>query len=434
MSNGSKWSARGPLVLGMVALLLLVGGFGSWAVMARISGAVVAGGRIEVDRNRQVVQHRDGGTVETVLVEEGDTVAAGAPLMQFDGSDLRSELALVENQLFEARARIGRFEAERDGEIEITFDQELLDLAPSRPEVNELMEGQRRLIRSRAAAIEREVEQLGRRQQQIREQIVGLDAQLASHRAQLELIEEELESQQSLLNRGLAQNSTVLALRREQEQLRGSVGELIATRAETLERGTEIDIEVLQLREQRREEAITQLRDLTHTARGAAEERRSLMARIGRLTVEAPVAGIVHDLTVQNARAVVQPGAVLTFLVPQDRPLVISVQIEPRDIDQVHAGQAATLRFSALDQRQTPALSGVVTRVSADAFEDTPGGPRFYRAELRLDPGEMDKLPEGAVLLPGMPVDCFIRTGERSPMAYLLKPLSDQFARALRES
>lgn len=434
MTEQAAWRGRGPLILGAVALVLLLGGFGSWSVLARIGSAVVSEGRIEVERNQQVVQHRDGGIIEAVLVSEGDTVVAGQPLMQLDGSELRSDLALAESQLFEARARMARLQAERDGGNEISFDPELLAASAASPDVAELVDGQRHLFASRAASESREMEQLEKQRAQVLEQIVGIDAQIKSHQAQLDLIAEELLAQKSLLEKGLAQNSTVLTLRREEEELRGSLGELLSSRAQTEQRATEIELEILKLDEKRREDAITQLRDLSHTARQAAEERRALRERIARLTVVAPVSGIVLGLAFQTPQSVVQPGEVLTYLVPQDRPLVITARISPRDIDQVRAGQPVTLRLSALDQSQVPELQGTVVRVSADAFDDQASSQRYFQAEMRLSPGEAEKLSDDFALLPGMPVDCFIGTGESSPLSYLLKPIRNHIARALRES
>lgn len=434
MTQASQWSARGPALLGGLALGLLVFGLGGWSATARIGGAIISQGQVEVERNQQVVQHLDGGIVEQVLVSEGEAVAAGTPMFQLDGSDLASQLALAESQLFEALARIGRLEAEQEGAEAISFAPALLAAAGSRPEVAELVEGQRRLFQARLRSLARETEQLGKQREQVLAQVEGIDAQLASHRAQLDLIEEELTAQESLRARGLTQASTVLALRREQENLRGTIGELVSKRAETLERATEIEIELLKLPETRREDATTQLRDLSHTARQAAEERRAVSERITRLTVTAPVSGVVLGLAVQTPHSVIQPGAVLAYLVPQDRPLVIGTRISPRDIDQVHPGQPVKLRLSALDPRQTPELEGEVMRISPDVLQDPSTGQSYYQAELRLASGQLARLAPGSALLPGMPVECFIATGDHTALTYLLKPLADHFARAMRES
>ncbi|MDF3382038.1 MULTISPECIES: HlyD family type I secretion periplasmic adaptor subunit [Sulfitobacter] len=429
-----RWSARRPLILGFIGLFLLFGGFGTWAVTSQIAGAVVASGRIEVDRNRQIVQHETGGVVADILVDEGDSVAAGDVLLRLDAEQLTSQLAIVEGQLYELMARRGRLEAQRDEVETVTFDEELLSAGATNPDVQELVDGQRNLFDARRVSVAQELEQLGKRRAQINAQIRGVDAQEAALSRQLELIEEELANQQSLLDRGLTQASAVLTLMREQARLRGQIGELSAQKAQSQERVTEIDIERLKLRSAGREEAITQLRDLRYRELEMAEQRRALRAEIDRLDIRAPVSGVIYGMQVQTPRSVVRAAEPLMYLVPQDRPLIIASQVQTIHIDQVAVGQEVNLRLSALNQRTTPELVGKVLQVSADSIEDDATGQSYYRAEIALNPGETDKLEEGTILLPGMPVEAFIRTGERSPMAYLLKPMADYFARAFRES
>lgn len=432
--SAQDFSARKPIILGLIGLLVLVGGFGTWAVLSQIAGAVVAGGRIEVDRNRQVVQHLDGGVVAEILVDEGDTVAEGQTLIRLDANLLTSQLLITEGQLFELMARRGRLEAERDGNTGIVFDEELLEAARGRAEVAELIDGQERLFRARQESVTKETEQLEKRRGQIGNQIEGIVAQQRSRRSQLELIEQELISQQSLLDKGLAQAGRVLSLERTKAELEGELGELIASQAQQEGRITEIDIEILKLGTTRREEAITQLRDLQYRELEVAEQRRSMREQLSRLDIKAPVSGIVYGLQVHTPRSVIRPADPVLFLVPQDRPLVIAARVETIHIDQIHMGQPVTLRFSALDQRLTPELIGTVTQVSADAFVDEASQASYYRTEIQLNEGEADKLPEGAVLIPGMPVEAFIRTADQSPIYYLVKPLADYFTKAFRET
>lgn len=429
-----RWSATGPVVIGLLGLLVLVGGFGTWAIMTQIAGAVVASGRIEVERNRQIVQHENGGVVAEIRVVEGDAVVAGDILLQLDGQQIGSQLAIVEGQLYELMARRGRFEAERDEAEEIVYEKELIATGARDPEIAELMEGQQNLFVARRASVAREIEQLGKRRNQIGAQINGVTAQEDALAQQLGLIEQELSNQQSLLDRGLAQASTVLNLQREKARLTGQIGELAASRAQSEERITEIEIEILKLGTAGREEAITRLRDLRYRELELIQQRRALQNEIERLSIRAPVSGIIYGLQVQTPRSVVRAAEPLMFLVPQDRPLVIAARVLPIHIDQIVVGQQVNLRMSALDQRTTPELVGQVMQISADAIEDEATGQSYFRAEIALNPGEMDKLPEGTILLPGMPVEAFIRTGERSPMAYLVKPVADYFARAFRES
>jgi len=429
-----RFPTRGPLIIGLAALVLLVGGFGTWAATTNISGAIVASGQIQVERNRQVVQHPDGGVVAEILVDEGDTVEAGQTMIRLDPTLLLSELTIIEGQYFELVARRGRLQAERDGKDEISFDEIVLAQADLDPEVAELVEGQRNLFFARRDTVAREIEQLAKRRDQIGNQVDGIAAQQTALASQLSLIERELADQQSLLDRGLAQASRVLALQREEARLSGSVGDMTAQTAQAEGRMTEIDIEILKLETTRREEAITQLRDMQYRERELAEQRLSLIEQLKRLDITAPVSGVIYGLTVFAPRSVIRPADPVLFLVPQDRPLVITVQVPPIHIDEVHMSQQVTLRFAALDQRETPELFGTVTLISADAFTDEQSSASYYRAEIMLSEGEIDRLPEGSVLVPGMPVEAFLRTADRTPLAYLVKPFTDYFTKAFRET
>lgn len=427
------WSARWPMLIGLVGLFTLVGGFGTWAAMTNISGAIIASGRIEVDQNRQVVQHPDGGVVAAINVDEGDEVEAGEVLLKLDPTSLASELAITESQLFEIMARRGRLEAERDERPEITFAPLLHEMAARRPEVADLMAGQARLLEARRESIDNEIDQLTKRRGQIGNQIDGIEAQRVALREQLDLIELELTDQQSLLDRGLAQAARVLGLQRERSRLSGQMGDLAAQVAQAEGRVTEIDIEILKLATRRREEAITTLRDLQYRELELMEQRRALTERMSRLEITAPVSGIVYGLQVHTLRSVIRPADPIMYVIPQDRPLIINAQVEPIHIDKLYLGQDVTLRFSALDQNTTPELTGQVMQISADAFEDEGTRQSYYRAEIVLSEGEQARLPEGVTLIPGMPVETFIRTEDRTPLAYLVKPLSDYFVKAFRE-
>ncbi len=433
MNRPVPWSSRKPLILGFATLALLVGGFGTWSVASSISGAIVVQGQIEVEQNRQVVQHPDGGVVESIEVSEGSVVQAGDILLRFDGTTLRTELAIVEGQLFEMLARRARLEAERDDAKGLGVFPALLEAEKNRPVVAEQIEGQKRLFAARSESFAQQIEQLGKRKAQIVSQIEGVDAQISALGTQLRLIEEELSDQQDLLSKGLAQASRVLSLQREEARLEGELGELTASRANNEGRMTELDIEMLRLGSTRREEAITQLRDFGYRELELAERRSALIEQINRLDLRAPVSGVVLGLQVTTPRAVVRAADPVLYIIPQDRPLVIAGHVPPIHIDEVAVGQPVRLVFSAFSSRTTPELAGHVTVLSADALTDNRTQTSYYRAEIMLDPGETAKL-EDRNLVPGMPVEAFIRTGERSPLAYLLKPFTDYFNRAMRET
>ena len=429
----NTWSARAPMTVGLLGLLLLVGGFGTWAVMTNISGAIIANGRIEVDQNRQVVQHPDGGVVAEILVDEGIEVEAGDIMIRLDATQLKSQLAINESQLYELMARRGRLEAERDGNNDITFDPLLLAAAETNADAPDLIAGQQRLMTARAESTTNEIDQLEKRRGQIANQIDGIEAQQVSLKKQLDLISQELTDQQKLLDQGLAQAARVLSLQREEARLSGTMGDLEAQKAQAGGRITEIDIEILKLGSARREEAITRLRDLQYRELELREQRLALIEQLDRLDITAPVSGVVYGLQVFALRSVIRPADPVLYIVPQDRPLIINARVEPIHIDKLSIGQEVILRFSALDQRTTPELNGKVVQISADAFEDERSQVSFYRAEIALSEGEQQRLPEDAVLIPGMPVEAFIRTEDRTPLAYLTKPLTDYFTKAFRE-
>ena len=429
----TKWPVTRPMMLGIVTTAVLIGGTVGWGLMTSITGAVITSGSLEVDQHRQIVQHADGGIVSKISVTEGAFVNAGDVLIALDGALLDSELAIVETQFFEILARRGRLEAERDGTDTILFPPELVEAAATRPDVSNLMDGQQRLFEARAETLAQQLEQLGKRKSQTESLIQGIDAQRDALTVQLRLIAEELASQQELLEKGLAQVSRVLALQREEARLSGQVGELTANRAQAEGRITETEIEILRLSAARREEASTQLRDIGYRELELAERRRALVERIARLEIRAPVSGIVLNLRVTTPRAVIRAADPVMFIIPQDRPLVIATRVPTIHIDQVRPGQEAKVIFSAFSSRTTPEVFGTITTVSADVLVDEATQMPYYRAEIALNPGEQAKLGD-VILLPGMPVEAFIRTDERTPVQFLTKPFTDYFNRAFRES
>jgi HlyD family secretion protein len=250
---------------------------------------------------------------------------------------------------------------------------------------------------------------------------------------QIELIKHELTDQQTLLDRGLAQASRVLALQRQEASLQGEMGNLIASKAQSQGRITEIDIEILKFGAKRREEAISMLRDLSYRELELKEKHSALKERLSRLNMRAPVSGIVYGMQFFATRAVVKPADPVMYLVPQDRPLVIAAKIETININQVFIGQEVSLQFSAFASRDMPEIKGRVAKISADAFTDKATQISYYRSEIVLLKGELDRLPADATLIPGMQVQAFIRTTDRTPLAYLLSPLTDYFTKAFRE-
>ncbi len=432
MSTRKKWSTKRFVALGMLALVGLLGGLTYWSITTEIAGAIVTSGRVEVESNRQIVQHPQGGVVGEILVTNGDRVEAGEVLLRFDAVLTESELAVTEGQLFELLGQKSRLLAERDEADEITFDSELVEVAKTLPKVTELIQGQSALFAARRASLNEALLQWSERSQQIRNQIEGSQSQLASLEEQNALLNLELADQQSLLDNGLTQASRVSALKREAASFGGRIGALNAEIAQSRGRLAEIEIERLKLATSLREEAIGALRELQPREIELRQNRISLLEVLDRLTLRAPRAGVVYGLVVHTTRAVVQPAEPILYIIPQDEPLVVRTQIPTQHIDQIRLGQPATLRFSTFDQRTTPEVFATVANVSPDVFVDDRTGASYYTAELRPNAGELEKLGD-LEILPGMPVEAFIKTEDRTPLSYLIKPLANYFNRAFRE-
>lgn len=428
----ARWPLRGAIRLGLLGLILLVAGLGSWAGFARLVGAVIAPGHIEVESRRQTVQHPDGGVVAATLVREGDSVAEGQLLLRLDASLHLGELALIETQYLDASARDARLEAEATDQDRIRFPNALVSAATNNPEVAAILAAQANLFATRREALTQSLAQLSRQGDQIAARIDGLDAQSAAITIQRALIGRELADTRTLLDKGLAHAPRVLALEREAARLDGQLRELAASHAEALARQAELTI--LRQREitGQRNEAQSEQATLATHMRELAGRRAELILRIARLEVRAPAAGIVHQLIATTPRAVLRAGEPMLAIVPQDQPLVVVARIAPADIDRTSIEQEVSLRFSAVSARNMPEIFGVLTMIAPDTVSDPGTGAIYYRAEITIPETERAKLAPHR-LVPGMPVEVFIRTGEQSPLRYLLRPFGDYLSRAMRE-
>ena len=431
--KAETWSAGRPLFWGFLTLALLIGGLGGWSVFTTLAGAIVAHGQVEVSQKRQVVQHPDGGVVAEILIQEGERVSAGDVLLRLDGSQLRSELAVINNQLHEISARRARLEAERDAASMPHFSEGLLTVAATRSDIAEIIEGQTSLFAAHQEALVQAVEQRRTRIEQIASQVEGIEAQQEAIDTQISLLETELTAQKDLLEKGLTQAPRVSAIERELAQAKGRQGELAAARAEAAGRITEIEIEITGLATQSREKAETELRDIAARELELTESQKALSERIGRLDIRAPAAGLVLGLQVTTPHSVIRPADALMYVVPQDRPLLVAAKVPVTHVDEVRAGQDVRLVFSSLPSRTTPELHGHVMLISADALTDERTGTSYYRAEIAIDFAALQDLA-GVTVVPGMPVEAFIRTTDRTPLSYLLKPFTDYFRAAFRET
>lgn len=433
MAQGPKnWSARFPLALGFSVIFLLVGSLGAWSVGTRIAGAVVAPGVVALENERQVIQHPDGGVVGEILARNGDTVAAGDVLVRLDGTFLRSELAIVEGQLIELHARKARLEAEeRDAEeLDPGPPPDFVTVTPEA--LREQIAGQVALFEARKASLAQNSLHIKEQQAQIERQIEGIAAQRNALDRQLALIEQELTDVSALYERGLVQAARYLELQREEARLAGEIGNLTAATAEARTRISGLEIERLALLDERREDAITRLRDLSYTEVELAEKRLSLLERLARLDIRAPVSGTVFGSKVATVQAVIQAAEPMMYLVPLDQPLQVTARIKPIHVDQVHPGQDVALMFTTFNQRTTPEVPGTVLRISPDAAQDRNTGETYYEAVIVPDAEALEAIAH-IQLMPGMPVEAFLKTDERTPLSYMMHPLTVYFQRAFRE-
>lgn len=422
-----RWTGRLAFLIGFLAVTLLILLLGVWGTRAKISGAVVASGLIQVENNRQVVQHPDGGLVGNIHARNGDFVDAGQVLISLKSDDVVSELAILNTQLLEATARRMRLIAERDGNTNIAIPH-------SNKSVNdESITGQVNLFHARRVSFEKELEQINEQIIQTQEQIRGVDAQIEAVEIQLDLLAQDISSNTELEQKGLLVKSTLLNQLRAEANLKGEMGSLISLRGQHRSAIASHELSKIRLDNTRREKAIVELRDVEVRRWELNEKINILRRKLERMEITAPTSGIVFGSEVFTLNAVIPPANPVMYIIPQDQALIVSAKIAAKDIDQVSAGQTAALRFSALDQKFTPEITGTVITVSADAVLDEKTGISYYEAEVAPIKEELAKLGDQA-LIPGMPVETYIRTAERSPLNYLTKPLTDYFYRAFREN
>ncbi|MEM7058721.1 MAG: HlyD family type I secretion periplasmic adaptor subunit [Pseudomonadota bacterium] len=426
------WDGRWYIRFGLVCVLILGGGFGGWAATASLAGAVIATGQLRVEANRQVVQHPDGGVVAEILSRDGDTVEAGDVLIKLDASQLRSQLAALESQYFEILARLARLQAVQVKSDEIAFDQELLDAAAQNPEIQRLIDGQVSLFIASRVSMSKEMQIMDQRKVQLSEQIIGTEAQIQATKKSRDLIAKELADQERLLKQGLARATQVLALQREEARLEGETGQLIQQVAQLKSQISETEIEQLRMFDTMREEAIAESRELGFRRVEMSENRAALKEQLSRLDIRAPRSGTVLESTIHALKSVIRPAEPILYIVPSDSDMVVEARVETINRDQVWIGQDTVLRFSAFNTRTTPEIFGKV-RIIADAeTTDDQSGLSYYTTEVRINEGEIEKL-DGQELVAGMPVEVYIQTGERTPIEYLMKPVTDYFTTAWRE-
>ncbi|MEO9774692.1 HlyD family type I secretion periplasmic adaptor subunit [Roseibium sp.] len=419
-------TVRNHLVFALFVAIAVVGGIGGWAAFTEISGAVVSTGTIVVETNTKLVQHREGGIVRDIRVKAGDTVKAGELLISLDDTVTRANLAVITKQLTELTAQTLRLQAERDERDSIDWPED------RKATLGEIERGQQMLLEARRNSKVGRQNQLEEQILQFHKQTEGLEAQVTAKDSEIELIEEELADLSGLLDRQLVSKSRVIALRREKARLAGEYGDLIAQIAQTKEAISERRIQILQIEESYRAEVLEQLQEVRSRIAQLEEQQIAAEDELTRVDILAPRNGYVHQLSVHTIGGVIAPGETVMQIVPREDQLIVEAQVRPVDIDQMSPGQSARVRFPSFDQRTTPELNAKLLTLSADLTEDERSGVSYYVARLVIDDTELRKLGDKA-LVPGMPVETFLQTGDRTVLSYLVKPVTDQIAHALRE-
>jgi HlyD family secretion protein len=427
----NRRSVRNHLRFGLVLILVLIGGVGGWATTTDISGAVVASGSVVVDSNVKKVQHPTGGVVGELKVRDGDRVAAGDLLLRLDETLTRANLAIIVKNVNELSARKARLEAERDGTETITFPPMLLENA-DRPEVAAILAGERSLFELRRQSRQGQTAQLRQRIVQLGEEIQGHAAQEEAKGREIEFISRELDGARDLYKKNLMPITKLTQLEREATRLQGERGQIMAARAQASGRIAEIELQILQIGRDLASEVSRDMREAEARIGEFVERRVAAEDQLRRIEIRAPQSGTVHQMNVHTVGGVIAGGDAVMVIVPETEELSIEARILPNEIDQVHLGQPVLMRFSNFNQRTTPEITGTIKRISADVTTDARTGLSFYTVRIALEDDQVARLGD-VKLVPGMPVECFIRTGERKVLSYLVKPLFDQMARAFKE-
>lgn len=419
-------------VVGWLTVVVLLGGFGIWAAVTEISGAVIAPASVAVEGGAKRIQHTEGGLVSDILVRNGDRVEQGDVLLRLDGTSIKASLAVVLAQLDNSFARRARLLVET-GSAE---DMQWPTIANWRPgaEFDALFAAEQRLLSARADTISGQQARYDEQMLQLGQQAAGLRAQQAALREELAVLTEEWSGLETLLADGLTDASRANTNRRQHASTEGQIAKLDADIAQTSSAIAERGLERVQVVDQFRSQAMEELRQLNVAIAEQLQQKIAAEDRLVRLELRSPQSGMVHGSLVQTVGGVVGQGETLMTIVPLTQHPIVEARISPLDIDQVMLGQPARVRLSGLDQRITPELDGTVASLSPTTSVDEATGVVFYEARIEIDAEDVLRLPPGTVLTPGMPAELMAETAERTVLDYLLKPLIDQLFHTFRET
>jgi HlyD family secretion protein len=424
-------SIKFHLLLGLGIVLVLVVGLGGWASTVQISGALIAPGQIVVESNVKKVQHPTGGVVGEVRARDGDLVKAGDIVVRLDDTVTKANLAIVTKNLDAAQARAARLQAEQRGVDKIEFPQALLDRAND-PDVKLLLSAETKLFDVRVNGRTGQKAQLRERITQLNEEIAGLSAQEKAKDQEIALVQNELTGVRDLYDKRLVQLSRLTQLERDSARLNGERAQYIASRAQAKGKITETELQIIQVDKDVVSEVSKDLRETNDKIGELIERKVAAEDQLRRVDIRAPQDGMVLQSTVHTVGGVVTAGDTLMLIVPQADDLQVEAKVNPVDIDKLQIGQKTLLRLSAFNQRTTPELNGLVSRVSPDVTTDQRTGQSYYTIRVSMPAEEIARLGD-VKMIPGMPVEAFVQTGDRTMLSYLMKPLHDQLMRAFRE-
>lgn len=425
--------ARVGLLIAGVFFLGLLG----WAAMIPLDAGAMADGVVAVSGNRQAVQHRDGGVVTDLYVSEGQTVAAGQPLLRIATPELAASERAMTSEFITLLARRARLAAERDGRADLDEPAQFASLAEAdRTLATEALAGQRQLLKARRSSIQTERAVLSQRIRQQSEQIGGLSHQMASNREQQRLLNEELVAMRRLLPDGFVAVNRIRAMERSAAELDGAYGALRADSARTSEAVGETRMQMTSLDRARLEEVATELGELQQRLDELQPKLAASREQLAQSIIRAPTGGKVVGLTAFTVGGVVAAGSTIMEIVPQDRALVIEAKAAPTDAGDLKIGMATQVRFPAIKERNLPILKGAVSRVSADSFEDERTGARYFEIEVTVPPQELEKIRRlrgETGLRAGLPAEVLVPLRRRSALTYLLEPLTQTLWRSGRQ-
>jgi HlyD family secretion protein len=430
--DASRAAIRRQVRVTALLVTALVGGVGGWASFTQIGGAVIASGKLVVESDVKKVQHPIGGIVGELRVREGEHVRAGDILVRLDETQPRANLDTVLRAMDALAAKRTREEAERDGDIALGFPSDLQARAASDEAVAHLIDSETRLFLARTRGRQGRKAQLRERVAQLNQEIAGISDQATAKAREVTAVDLELKGIRELWQKNLVQLSRLTNLEREAARLEGDRGKFAASIAQAKGKINEVELQIMQVDEDMRNEVSKDLTEIRSKWSEYEEKRTAALDQLRRTDLRAPQDGVVHQMTVHTVGGLVTPNEPAMLIVPESDELAVEVRVDPKDIDHVQIDQVATLRFSAFNQRTTPEISGIVDRVAADVTQDPATSRSFYKARIRVSEAERARLGE-IRLVPGMPVDAFLKTGERTVLSYLTKPLMDQISKAWRE-